>query len=192
MITPADARVAVGLGADASKDRVLKSLIDGATAIVGRELGRYLGPPKLQIDVLCGGNPPGHDTLFLTEDPLVDDDHPVVVSSRVSQFSAFVELDAARWALDGRELRALSTFAPGRGSTRVAYYTGYAVGTGPAELRDLVRQLVVSRYSKLPGDGSTDPNMQSETLGDYSYTRGDLEAVGGWRSAIDRWRRRLA
>lgn len=186
MITPAVARAALGLGADTTHDREIVRMIDAATATLGRELNRYLGPPRQTIDIRCGGNPPGTDVVYLAETPITE--YPVVVATRGSVFEAYADLADTEYALEGQTLYARSSFPSGRGSVKVTYTHGYPVGTGPAELMDLVLAMVVARWKA--GRSNTDPSMQSESLGDYSYTRGDLDALTGWAGARDRWRRR--
>jgi hypothetical protein len=188
MITAADARAWLGVGSE--HDRRLERLIEEATAALGHELRRYLGPPKAQVDIRCGGDYPGHREAFLSDDPQISEATPMTVATRATVFEPFVDLDPEDWALVGLQVLARNRFPPGRGTVRLSYTVGYPVETGPAELRDLVRQLVVLKFGAKPQDASG-LLMQSETMGDYSYTRGDVEALAGWNSIVNRWRRRL-
>lgn len=190
MITVADARQDLGLGDDTTQDQVVARLITEATASLGRELGIYLGPIVQETEIKCGGHPPGHNLVFCLEDPVVTEAYPMTVSTRSTQFDAWTVLAADQWALDGRTVVARNRFPPGRGTVRLVYARGYKVGTGPDELKDLVRQLVKIRYHAR--EAGSDDLLKSESMGDYSYTRRDLEMTEGWASVVDRWRRRLA
>ena len=187
MITTADAREWLGLGSD--QDLRLAAMITEATATLGRELGRYLGPPITKVELKCGGAM-GTTSVFCSDDPQVSESTPMIVATRFSPFEAFATLAVEDWALVGQEVIAKGAFPPGRGSVRLSYFVGFAPGTGPAELRDLVRQLVALRYASRP-DAESGAPFASETIGDYSYTRGDVEALAGWASVVSRWRRRL-
>jgi hypothetical protein len=185
MITVEDARLS--LKVDASNDELIAVLITEATATLGRELNRYLGEPREQVDLRCGGSPPGYRETFLSDDPQISEETPLTVETRATPFEAFEELDPDLWALVGLQVLARTHFPPGRGTVRLTYTVGFETGSGPEELKSLVRRLV-----KIGWDGAgTKGLLRSETIGDYSYTRGDLEALTDWRSVVNRWRRRL-
>lgn len=179
------------LGTDESEDVTVARMIQEATAALGRELNRYLGEPMLRTELKCGGYPPGHREVFLEQDPVITISQPLTVETRTDPFSAWSTMDPADYAIDGRAILHVDRFPPGRSTTRVTYYAGYALGQGPEELRHLVLQLVAKRWTERKQDGQG-LLMKSETLGDYSYTRGDIEAVQGWEAVVQRWRRRLA
>ena len=186
MITAENARLF--LQTDASKDPLLEILIAEATATLGRELNRYLGPPRDQVDIRCGGQHPGNREVFLSDDPQVAEETPLIVETRATPFEAFAELDPEQWALLGLQVLTRTHLPPGRGTVRLSYTVGFAVGTGPEELQSLVRRMVKIGWDELGTKGL----LRSETIGDYSYTRGSLEALTDWRSVVSRWRRRLA
>jgi hypothetical protein len=186
-VIPVDqVREALGLGSE--YDTTLVRLIKEATATLGRALNRYLGEPVDRVEVKCGGQP-GNRVVFLVDEPL-DPDTPdsVEVETRTDPFSAWEPVAAEDFAMNGRQVLARNHFPPGPGTVRVTYRAGYEIGAGPEELRDLVRQLVQIRWTERGATGL----MQSETLGDYSYTRGDLERLDNWKEVVGNWRRRLA
>ena len=188
MITTADARAWLKVGSE--YDNAIARLITEATASLGRELGRYLGPVKAVSELKCGGAPPGHRRVFCSDDPQVSEATPMDVATRSDVFEPFVDLAAEDWALVGLEVIGRNCFPAGRGTIRLSYFVGYPVGTGPGELMDLTRQLVVLRFGARPEEGSG-LLLASETIGDYSYSRGDVEALAGWAGVVNRWRRRL-
>lgn len=185
MIPVAEVRAALGVGPE--HETTLARMIKEATATLGRALNRYLGEPVERSELKCGGQRPGHRVVFLTDEP-TDPDAPdaVLVETRADAFSAWEAGVAEDYALNGRQLITRTLFPPGPGTVRVTYTAGYEIGSGPEELRDLVRQLVQLRWSERGPTGL----MQSETLGDYSYTRGDLERLDNWKAVVDTWRRR--
>jgi hypothetical protein len=175
-----------GTGDDTvANDAVLQRLIDGATAALSRELGRYLGPPAEQRETRHGGPYKGLPVIFLFQDPVADTD--VTVATRTAPGQAWEDVDAADYVLEGRALRHASAWPAGRANVRIIYTAGYAVGAGPLELLDLVTDLVALRW----GARSENAAMQSETFGDYSYTRRDLDGVEGWQTTAGRWRRAM-
>jgi len=168
-----------------ANDAILQRLIDGATAALGRELARYLGPPTQQRETRHGGPYLGLPVIFLFQEPVADS--TATVETRTAPGQAWEAVDAADYVLEGRALRHASAWPAGRANVRITYTAGYAVGSGPPELMDLVYDLVALRW----GARGENAAMQSETFGDYSYTRKDVDGLEGWQTAASRWRRGL-
>lgn len=75
----------------------------------------------------------------------------------------------------------------------VTYTAGYTSGSMPADLKLLMYRLVDAAFYEVK-DGGYDPTMESEKLGDYSYTRamktlGDNESM---RAEANQFRRVLS
>jgi hypothetical protein len=178
VIPVAEVRDALGVGAE--HDTTLARLIQEATAALGRALGRYLGSPVERREVKCGGT-----VVFLVDDPT---DEEVTVETRPSAFDQWEAVDIADVVVEGREVWTRHGFPAGGKTVRVTYMAGYAIGEGPEELRGLVLDLVKLKWNERGAVGL----MKSETLGDYSYTRGDMEKLASWGEVVNHWRRRLA
>lgn len=185
MITPARAKEALpGVTIDAG---VLERHIHAATATLGHELGRYLGEPQRQIEMHNGGR----GAIQLYYDPTIprdDDPDPpeFLVETKDGFGAAWAEaVDGTDYEVDGRRLVHVSAWPRGMRSVRVSYTAGYELDEGPAELRDIVLRMVVDRIT-----GDQDDGLRSETIGDYSYTRGDVvSSMPDWPRFAKQWRR---
>lgn len=169
-------------GDDPEAEGILTDLIDAATAGLGRELARYIGLPAEVVEIHQGGT----YLVLLNDDPT--EGETVAVETRAGPTSAWdLEVEGVEqdFVQEGRALRHGSTWPTGP-NVRATYTHGYDVDTGPAELRDLVREAVAAIFQ----GRSENAAMQSETIGDYSYTRADFEKLTSWRAA-QRWRRGL-
>jgi hypothetical protein len=169
----------------AANDAQVQRLIDGATAALGRELARYLGPPTEQRETRHGGPYKGVPVIFLFQDPV--EDSTVTVATRTAPGQPWETVDTEDYVLEGRALRHRIAWPAGRANVRITYTAGYVVGSGPPELADLVYDLVALRW----GARGENAAMQSESFGDYSYTRKDMDGLTGWQTAAARWRRGL-
>lgn len=176
------------LNLDNSQASVIQRLIDEATSLLSRELNRYVGEPKDITELKCGGYPPGAQTLVLDEDPVPGE--PVVVSTRSGFVQPWVVVDPSQYELSDRLLSHASHWAPGRGTTKVDYTAGFEVDTGPEELQGVVLALVTNKWKARANETE---GFQSETIGDYSYTMGNLSSIDNWSGPggiLARWRRR--
>jgi len=167
-----------------ANDAILQRLIDGATDALGHELARYLGPPTEQRETRHGGPYLGLPVIFLFQEPV---DTDVTVATRTAPGQTWEAVDEADYVIEGRALRHATAWPAGRANVRIIYTAGYAVGSGPPELMDLVYDLVALRW----GARGENAAMESETFGDYSYTRKELDGLEGWQAAASRWRRGL-
>lgn len=158
---------------------LVRKMIARATDTLGRHLGGlYLGEPTHRSQLFCGG----HDVVALDQTPT---DGVVTVWTRRDVFDAWTILDTTLWRLEGWHVFARTYFPAGRLTVKVEYPVGWEPGTGPEELQQLVREMLAVAYGS--GEGIA-AGMKSETLGDYSYTREDIDSLPSYRNAMA-WRR---
>lgn len=168
---------------------IVELLIQRATATVGREVGYYLGPPKAVAEFYRGGvlefyleNPPAAGAIVLAGSNGVQD--------------PYTDFATSVYVVEGRRVK----IAPGyvRADYRVTYSVGYDPEGNPPppqELAAIVRQMVLRTLEsggQIARGSASD--LQSETIGDYSYTRGDVSAAAAalgedWTTFVKRWRR---
>ena len=183
-------------GENAVRDALLARFITGMTAVVGRELGIYLGAPEQFTEVI----PIMGSLIVLSDEPIKQDDGTgpvVVVEQRLWLSQSWLAMDPKVWELDGRALRLLEWrryyglsawwIKRGQDLARVTYRRGCAEDGGPAELNDVVAQAVTVKFRRLGSE-----HLASERIGqDYSYTVADLQKVADWPELVKRWRRQL-
>ena len=177
---------------DTAHDALLTDLEARAVEWVERQTGRYFGPPAETTEVLCGT---GARRLWLAEPPV----SVAEVVEYAYPGAEGVIIDPA--APDGYEIRTGGNegWLVRRGGVwwpgyeyRVRYTRGYPAGQEPADIRQLVLDLVALKWSIRGKDG-----LQSESIGGYSYTRsafhiaddGDLKSIPGALRTIQSWRR---
>ena len=172
--------------ADPVQDPRITELMERALDAVQHELDWYFGASRPAEEILNGT---GHRALWLRQPPLAG----VVVHTRTNVGQAWTVVPAADYESDtdyitpstsmGRSLFNVGAWEEGRRNFRVVYAEGFAVMPGDVEqlLLDLVK-------GKWEGRG-TIPGMKSEKIGDYSYTRGDMEDTAGWAAVVARWKR---
>jgi hypothetical protein len=180
-ITTALARLAL-TGVDAKRDAQLARLIEAATATLGRELAMYLGLPAETVEIKAGGVP----FLVLYDEPAADTIDEVAVATRTRPTAPWTTVDPDEYVVEGRALRHGDRWPDGIASVRITYTRGYAVDAGPAELRELVAQMVAARWESLGSE-----TLKSESIGDYSYTASDLAGLADWPVVASRWRRTM-
>lgn len=172
----------LGLTSDGgAQDERVQRLIDQATAIVGRELGIYLGVPAAHEVIRRGGTA----LILLADEPVASED--VVVETRCRPTDTWVAaVEDSDYVQEGRALRSAYRWPAW---VKVNFTRGYALDAGPAELIALVEGLVQMGWNAYANELTS--GMQSETFGDYSYTRKDVTSQDGWQGIASRWRRGL-
>lgn len=162
--------------ADPVDDPILTDLMARALDAVQRELDWYFGTSRATEEILNGT---GLRSLWLRQPPLAG----VVVSDRTTVGDAWELVDAADYELGGRGLFNEGDWTRGVRNYRVAYEEGFA--TMPGDIEQLLLDVVNAKWR----GRDTNPAMKSEKIGDYSYTRGDLEDSQYWMAVVGRWRR---
>lgn len=192
MITPEELAAALEIEDPTAQqlDR-LEKLEEAAVAFVETQTGRYFGPPEEYTEQLAGR---GVGSLWLSSRPVAGDGPLVVLEERSypgsdpqplvidEDFGIVLHSDDAELVRFGGCLG-----WPRGYSYTATYRRGYAPGEEPADIRQLVIDLVAVRYSMAGREG-----LRSESVGGYSYTRfgdSDLDAVMGGSATIDIWRR---
>jgi hypothetical protein len=139
--------------------------------------------------------------ILLYDEPVTDTDDGGDVEGQTAEDSAAEEaifqvetrayptavwevVPTTDYVVEGRALRHGTAWPCGRSNVRITYSRGFAAGNGPTELRDLVLRMVLARLKRRGTEG-----LQSETIGDYSYTKVDLTDLDGWPMIAARWRR---
>lgn len=179
MISVARVRSRLALQDGEPQNTMLALMIEEATATVGHELGRYLGDLRAVQEIYKG---PGC-MILLREEPEAE---PVpIVEIRGRPLDAWAVVPTTDYVLEGRALRNDTGWPCCPGRVRVTYTRGYKVDAGPSDLQGLIIDLVTETWRTKGKEG-----MQSETIGDYSYTLADLAARGdSWLRISNRWRR---
>ena len=179
---------------DTAHDALLTDLEAQAVEWVERQTGRYFGPPAETTEVIRGT---GARRLWLAEPPV----SVAEVTEVVYPGGTETVIDPA--GVNGYEVRVAGNegWLVRRGGVwwpcyeyRVRYTRGYPTGQEPADIRQLVLDLVALRWSLRGKDG-----LQSESIGGYSYTRsafhiaddGDLKSIPGALRTIQAWRRNV-
>jgi hypothetical protein len=177
MISLAEVKRRLGLTGTATHDEDLQALINRVVDTVQGELDWYFGPPRPATEYLdCRRGP----LMFLRQPPAPGT--AVVIDERGAVGDAWVSVSSTLWEVQGRQV-IHRTGWPCYGSLRVQYQEGFA--ELPGDVYDFVLDAVVAKWK----GQSLNPSMQSETLGDYSYTRGDAAKSSGWGGLLSRWRR---
>jgi hypothetical protein len=173
----------------------------GAVAFVERQTGRYFGEPDELTEYLIGD---GTRNLWIRDrvvpvDTDSGEEYAVAsVRARTNPGGDPTELEQGTDYL----VRPLDRETPlvrtgGNVWTRgteyeVLYLRGYVLGTEPADIRQLVIDLIKIRATLWGKEG-----LSGESIGGYSYTRpaihafedGDLRSIVGAMATIKAWRR---
>jgi len=170
----------------ATWDTELTALMARALDAVQHELDWYFGTSRPAEEVLNGT---GLRALWLRQPPL----NGVVVYTRTGVDQSWTVVPAANYESDadyltpstsmGRSLFNVGNWERGGRNYRVVYSEGFA--TMPGDIEQLLLDLVKGKWGAL----GTIPGMKSEKIGDYSYTRGDMEETAGWAAVVARWKR---
>ena len=168
------------------EDTLLEQLEAKAAAWVEEQTGkRYFGTPREATEYAEGKNA----TRLILRGHIADPDEVPTVTEQLTPSStpkAFTEFQRRGDVLvrtDGQPWYAGAEYA-------VSYDEGYPTGDAPGDIQQLVVALVEKmRDIALDADG-----IQSETIGDYSYSL-EADAVAGGslrdieKATLNRWRR---
>lgn len=170
----------------------LETLERSAVAFVQTWTGRYFGPVVEHTEILTGTGGP---RLWLSDLPRPAEGEPLVTVKESPRLGVeprplTIDQDFAV-LLQGSEAQ-LVRYLPGLGWPHdyvyeVSYRRGYKPGEEPADIRQIVIDLVAVKYSMIGREA-----LRSESVGGYSYTRfgaSDLDAVMGGAAALNIWRR---
>jgi hypothetical protein len=162
-----------------TNDLRLDLLAEYALAFLQAETHRYFGSPEERTEYVPGS---GTVRLWLSDTPTGE---VTVEESRAGDAGTVV----TDYAVRGRSLlRSAGRQWDRRYDYGCTYTAGYV--TLPSDLEQAVFDLVKWKYDDLRrGSG-----LQSESLGDYSYTRGEVDGSGvSWipamNATIQRWKR---
>jgi len=167
---------------DTDLPHVLEGLTERAIYAVQHELDWYFCAPRSTEEILDGT---GNRALWLRQPPV----DLVVVSSRTTVGGTWAVVPATEYELGGgglmvgRGLFGVGNWTRGVRNYRVAYEEGFTVM--PGDIEQLLIDLITTAWK----NRSTNLGMKSETIGDYSYTRGDLEASRFWGHVVANWKR---
>lgn len=178
MLTLIEAKQWMKITVDTYDDQI-QALIDRAQAIVERETGWYFGEPRAADEVLNGT---GTTKIFAPQN-IVDPDG-VTVYSRPAATDSWTIVDEEDYEVDGRGLYVASRWLKGKRNFRITYEEGF--DPLPGDVHQLLLDLVSSKW-KARGERT---DLASEKIGDYSYTRADLEKQDGWVTVKNNWRRK--
>lgn len=175
-----------------TENATLVALEKAAVEFIQTQTRRYFGPVKDFKEVIAGTGV-GH--IWLRAVPVDQPDfdyNSAIVSVDERQFvndTPIAVEDFEVRSLDGEVQlirHAGGVWTDGRDYT-VTYRMGYEPGTEPADIRQLVKDLVAYRWESMGREG-----LKSETLGGYSYTafdHEDLTGVPGGSATIKAYRR---
>lgn len=169
---------------DTDLDSVLEGLTQRAIDSVQRELDWYFCAPRAAVETLDGT---GTRELWIRQPPA---DGAVIVSTRSGIRSDWTTVSADDYELggygsilEGRGLFHASEWTKGLRNYRAEYLEGFTVMPGDVE------QLIIDIVTTAWKDRSTNLGMNSEKIGDYAYTRGDLIASRYWGNVFANWHR---
>lgn len=160
-------------------DAELQDLLDRTIDAVQRELDWYFGSPRSADEILDGTGLP---SLWVRQYFV---NASVTVSNRSAVGDAWevVDTDDYEFEVGKRGLFHASEWTRGHRNYRVQYTEGFA--TWPGDVQQLVLDLISSRWETR----GTDKNLKSERIGDYAYTRGELQEMPGWAEVWAHWKR---
>lgn len=159
------------VGSPASDDALLQQLEGFAVARVARHLGipaETLGTPAARVEVLPGS---GTAFLFLPGGEAVGEITEIRELSYPGAAGTVLAADTAYSRRGGRLVRIDGGPWYGHYEYQVTATVGYTEATAPALVKEAILKLVALAYAT---KGSED--LQSESIGDYSYTRKSASA----------------
>lgn len=177
------------LGAPATDSDLVAGIVERASAMLERDLGFYLGTPAAR-EHRADGSRYGFPLLceiIVPDDVLEPTEEAPIVIAYLTHDWEWSTIPTTKWRRDGRRFFHRDGFpCTERRGIRISYRSGWAVDTGPAELRDVVLMLTQTRYTDAHAQG-----IQSETLSDYSYTlKSGTELATAYADVVTRYRRR--
>lgn len=181
---------------DSNRDILINEMIPRALAFIETYTGRYFGETSGTEEIVPGT---GTRSLWLTDLPVSEDSPADEIPSVVEHENpgdagtTILADDDNGFTLRTKGVEARLVRKGGGVWTRgyeyaVAYTRGYEVDAGPADIEQVVIDLIGLRLNT----GGERAGLRSETIGGYSYTRfgdGDLDALPGAQSTLDAWRR---
>ncbi|MFA5604188.1 MAG: hypothetical protein WDA12_05010 [Bacilli bacterium] len=175
--------------ANAEDESMLVDMFNRAVAAIEKEVDWYFGEPRATEEILDGSSSRVKTDLFIRQYPVPG--QPVVISERSRIGSSWSVIPSSNYEFggNGRVIIHVSFWPVGRRNIRVQYTEGFV--SMPGDVQQLALDMVGSRWkSRLLGGGP----LKSESLGDYSYTLGDLEGSGrdsgsAWGKVRNNWGR---
>jgi hypothetical protein len=159
-----------------SNRSVIETLVDEARAAIEKEVDWYFGPPR-ETEELLGGN--GGLVLFLRQPPVGG---VVQIASRAGLSQPWVNVPTSSFDVAKRRVFHGSGWNCGYRNLRVRYQEGFEVI--PGDVKALIKEMVATRWRSKGGA------FLSETIGDYSYTRGDVTQHSTlWKTVVNNWKR---
>lgn len=176
-----------------AEDAYAAELEAAAVALVERLTGRYFGPVRTTTEFVIGTGSRvlrvdgpivtvGYEPIVVVNERLYSGDDPAEITAGADD--GFVVRDDALYRKGGRVWFCGYEY-------EITYQQGYAEGTEPADIRLAVMQIVGLWYAK--GLDSQAGLVQSETIGNYSYTLSAAAAEAVQLpvviSSVNAWRR---
>lgn len=180
MISVAELRA--WLKAPEADDPILEQLEAAAVAFVERQTSRYFGPVQETTETLDGS---GRVVLWLSEPPTKVEAVTLTLST-IAIGDSTQELGPDDYEVEGRKLvRKHGIWPKGERAVRVHYTRGYAPGEEPADIRQVVIDLVAARYRQRGSEG-----IASKKVGDLAitFTAADAARVPGVAATLAAWR----
>ena len=177
-------------GAATADPTLLADMIARAVAFVEQQTGRYFGTPEQVTEYLQGY---GSRWLRLNDEAQVfdSDDEVDAVEERCVPGGDVTLLGLTDFAVRPSSTTSVLVRLGGPGwrinyEYAVTYTRGFVVDEGPADIEQLLIDLIALRLGLRGREG-----LRSESIGGYSYTRfgeGDLDSIDGAWPTIRAWR----
>lgn len=180
MLSLSDIKDWLGIpSATTTYDTILTNLETRAVAFLENQTDRYFGAPLEFTEILDGND---RDELWLREEPNVIRS----VAYRDSLNNAWIEYDVqADYEQDGRRLLRLDdTWPRGRRNLKVVYVAGYSAGNEPDDIKQALFDLIALKFR-----GRGTESFKSQELGDYKYTKADMQQMPGLTDTLAKYRR---
>lgn len=181
MLTDLDtAKEYFGITTD-SYDDALSALLERISESIEGTLGWYFGPPQDTEEILDGT---GLDVIHLRQPPT--DEDALTVSCRTGVGDEWEEVSDSDFEVSGRAIYSTSYWYKGRRNIKVEYSRGF--DSVPGDIEQLLFEIAGTAWATRNFSKS---GILSETIGDYSYTRGSLDVTKApsYGSVLLRWRR---